>query len=341
MTPKVPATAPIRRFEPNLAPWCGHTIDFRGETAWAIEALHLNRERRLYMSDISGHTQSERLRLYRAKAREKKAGDGGGGCDSTAASGPGGAAGGQRRSRGGRWQGLHMHRTCRLLEKQRLAAWPDDDDDGGGGVGGCDGDEGTDAGTTVEALLPGGGSIVVERDAAARRVTGAGQWTGRRPSVRLPRLTAAGRIVWMQVRLGLTPRETIALALLWGRYRQAGYFIKSFDIVRENVWVTDTQVNRAYNALGRKGYIEAGLRLGHLMHVQRADEIEPYGPMLEAIESMVYGARAGEYVYGETYDDEIDRAYAAAVEALGEGEKNGKGRGRGGRDGGMCGGRAA
>ena len=320
MTPKVPATAPIRRFDPDLVAWCGHKIDLNAETAWAIEALHLNRGRRLYMSDLSGGVQSEAQKLHHARARERMAGGGG-----TTASPSAGAPAG-RRIRGGKWQGVHLHRTCRLLERQRLVARPDDDDDGRGEVGG--------SGTTAEAALPGGGSIVVERDALERRLAGSGTPAGRVPRVRLPRLTPAGRIVWMQTRLGLTPRETIALALMWGRYKATGYFIKSADLLRENVWITDPQITRAYGALGRKGYIEAGLRLGHLMRVLRADEIEPYGRMLGAIESMVYGARGDEYVYGETYDDEIDRAYAAAIEALGEEGESGGSRRKGGNNGG-------
>ena len=37
--------------------------------------------------------------------------------------------------------------------------------------------------------------------------------------------------------------------------------------------------------------------------------------MRDAIESMVYGARAGEHVYGEMHDEVSGKVYAAAAEA--------------------------
>lgn len=215
-----------------------------------------------------------------------------------------------------------MQRTCRSLVEWGFAEWPD------GGDGTTAAAATTTAAAraphasriTVEAALPGGGTIRTVRNAASMvAVRGQGRG-GRTPTILLPRLTPAGRLAWMRTRLGLRAMETIVLALAWGRFRSAGYFIKSRDMIRENVWMTERGISSAYNILSRAGYIDEGKKTGMILRVRRAGRLEPYGPMLGVIEDMVYGARAGEYVYGDAYDDEINRAYAVTVGALAERE---------------------
>ena len=217
-----------------------------------------------------------------------------------------------------------MQRTCRMLEQRGLAVWPDDCGSGGcaagaecGDIGGGGGGAGPEM--TVEALLPGGRIVRTVRGADARRVDPTvAHRRGTSPKIILPRLTPAGRIVWLQTRLGLTSREVLVLSLIWPRFKAGGYFVKSNSMVAENVWMTDSDITYAFYSLSRAGYIAKNAKTGRFLLVRRADEIEPYGPMLEVIEDMVYGARAGEYVYGDTYDDEINKAYARTVAALGE-----------------------
>ena len=227
-----------------------------------------------------------------------------------------------------------MIRTCKSLVNRGLAVWPEDaaasdaailDGNGvSGGTGsgvdgsgrGCGARSGTS--TTVEAILPGGKVVrTVRAIDPASNMPRRGR-TGRPPTLMLPSLTPAGRVVWMQNRLGLLSRETLVLALVWQRFVNAGYFVKSIDMVRENVWMKDRDIAHAFGALVRKGYLDQNKKTGQIMHVRRARRIEPYGPMLEVIEGQVYGARAGEYVYGSEYDDEINQAYAKTVAALGE-----------------------
>lgn len=321
----VPATAPLHRFDPSLVAWYGNTIQSMGETAWTIEALHLNDGRRLYVSDLIGDAQSEWIRLHQNRAGGNRAGAGLRAAAVAAASdGDSYSDGsisnnnnGNRRQRHyGEWRGLHMQRTCQILEQKGLVEWPDGRD--GGVDGGGEAATGAAAERTIEAVLPGGRVVRTVRTADARRVNPAAPGrSGRPPTVTVPRLTPAGRIVWLQLRLGLAPRDTIVLALIWSRFKSVGYFIKSDALVRENVWMTDQDIRHAFGSIGRAGYIKRNQRTGRFLTVRRADEIEPYGPMLGVIEDMVYGARAGEYVYGDAYDDEINRAYAKTVEALG------------------------
>lgn len=332
----VPATPPIRRFDPRLTAWFGHVFQPEGDTVWTIEALHCNDGRRLYISDLIGRTQSELVKRYHQAKRNGKAdparagavgqraaeaaAEAAAGAAVTAAAAAAAAAdgggGAERRRQRGVWRGRHMQRTCRMLEQRGLAAWPDD----GGGLG-----DGTER--TVEALLPGGEVVRTVRGADARRVDlTVAHRRGTSPKVALPRLTPAGRIVWMQTRLGLTSRDVLVLALIWPRFKAANYFVKSNSMVAENVWMADSDITYAFYSLARAGYIAKNAKTGKFLVVRRADEIEPYGPMLEVIEDMVYGARAGEYVYGDTYDDEINSAYAKTVAALGEndGPRGGK-----------------
>lgn len=365
----VPATGPIARFDPTLVRWHCSKLEKAGESEWAIEALHLNRGRRLYITDLSWLMQTRWNAKYRDRrqgAEGEGGGGGGGGGDgdgdssgtidggSTGGSGSGSGTGGAKRSRDGKWLGLHMHRTCKYLERKGLVAWPDDDGNNGGGSNdGGEGGEGA-AGASVEALLPGGGvlrsvrgmrtaygSETAEMAAAAAATAaakaaaahdggnsgdkgGAGRRRrkraicGRPPTKLLPRLTSAGRMVWMMQRLGLKSSEAIVLALMLGREMAAGYFVKSKNLVHENVWLTDNQIHKAFLGLGKKGYVEMHRQNGQVLHVRRARRIEPYAPMLAVIETMVYEARAGEYVYGDTYDEQIDEAYAETVAALKE-----------------------
>ena len=349
----VPATAPLRRFDPGLVAWHGKAFQPRGDTAWTIEALHLNDGRRLYISDLVGHVQLEWTRRYRrmtaggirgeapgdagaaavAAATAAAAGGGNGSepADQLAeASGLNAAVGGGRRHRGG-WRGLHMQRTCKILEKKGLVEWPDGCGDAGGGGGGGGAGAGSAADRTAEAVLPGGVVVRTVRRGDAKRKPRDDNRLGRPPRVALPRLTPAGRIVWMQTRLGLSPRDALVLAMIWPPFKRAGYFVKSDSMVLENVWMSKSNLQDTYYSLGRAGYIRANQKTGRFLAVHRADTVEPYGPMLEVIEEMVYGARAGEYVYGNTYDDEINRAYAKTVAALGEGSGS-KGAGGGGAD---------
>lgn len=328
----VPATAPLHRFDPSLVAWYGNTIQSMGDTAWTIEALHLNDGRHLYVSDLIGDAQSEWIRLHQNKASSNR--EGAGLRAASVASGGGGNSnnnGNRRQRHYGEWRGLHMQRTCQILEQKGLVEWPDGRDggvDGGGDVG-----AGAAAERTIEAVLPGGRVVRTVRTADARRVNPVAPGrSGRPPTVTVPRLTPAGRIVWLQLRLGLAPRDTIVLALIWSRFKSAGYFVKSVSLIHENVWMSDSDIRHAFGSIGRAGYIKRNQRTGRFLTVRRADEIEAYGPMLGVIEDMVYGARAGEYVYGDAYDDEINRAYAKTVEALGgnawpEGGEDGNGNG--------------
>ena len=325
----VPATAPLPRFDPSLVAWHGVPICMSKDTAWMIEALHLNDGRRLYVSDLVGDVQSWSTMRHYAAVRARKGGASGTGAKATAAKAATGAAAGAARS--GRnsgsddRRGLHAQRTCRNLVSRGLAEWPDaaldgDDDAVGYGTGGgaraAAGAAGApvEAETTVEVILPGGAVHTVKR--VGPRHIRPSTPRGRAPTVMLPRLTPAGRIVWMQTRLGLTSKDTIVLALAWSRFRQAGYYVKSHDLVHDNVWMTDSMIRTAWYNLGRAGYVDGGKNTGQITHIRKARKIEPYGPMLEVIEEMVYGARAGEYVYGNTYDDEINSAYAETVAAL-------------------------
>ena len=327
----VPATTPLRRFDPGLVAWHGVPISMRKDTAWMIEALHLNDGRRLYVSDLVGDVQSRSTRQHYAAVRARKDGASGTGPKAAAAKAPTRAAAGAARS--GRnsgsddRRGLHAQRTCRYLVAKGLAEWPDAAFDGdgdavgygtGGGTCAAAGAAGAPAEmeTTVEVILPGGAVHTVKR-VGPRHIRPSSP-RGRAPAVMLPRLTPAGRIVWMQTRLGLSSKDTIVLALAWSRFRQAGYFVKSHDLVHDNVWMTDSMIRTAWYNLGRAGYVAGGKNTGQITHIRKARKIEPYGPMLEVIEEMVYGARAGEYVYGDAYDDEINRAYAETVAALGE-----------------------
>ena len=330
----VPATAPLNRFDPSLVAWYGGRIQSKGDTAWTIEALHLNDGRRLHVSDLIGDAQSEWIRLHRSRASGSKAGLRAVGAAASDGSGGGGCSDGnssnknnrRRRRHYGEWHGLHMQRTCQILEQRGLAVWPDGRDGGGGAAGAAE----AAAERTIEAVLPGGRVVRTVRTADARRINPAAPGRSGRPAtVTLPRLTPAGRIVWMQLRLGLAPRDAIVLALIWSRFKSAGYFVKSDALVRENVWMTDPDIKCAFASLGRAGYIQSNQRTGRFMAVRRAEKVGPYSPMLGAIEDMVYGARAGEYVYGDAYDDEINRAYADTVAALGENAGPNRG-GRGG-----------
>ena len=315
----VPATAPLRRFDPSLVAWHGVPINMRKDTAWIIEALHLNDGRRLYVSDLVGDVQSRCTRQHYAAVRARK--DGASGKAPTRAAA--GAARSGRNSASDDRRGLHAQRTCRNLVVKGLAEWPDAALDGDGdavgyGTGGGAGAAGAPAEleTSVEVILPGGAVRTVKR-VGPRHIRPTTP-RGRPPAVMLPRLTPAGRIVWMQTRLGLSSRDTIVLALAWSRFRQAGYFVKSHDLVHDNVWMTDSMIKTAWYNLGRAGYVAGGKNTGQITHIRKPRKIEPYGPMLEVIEEMVYGARAGEYVYANTYDDEINSAYAETVAALGE-----------------------
>lgn len=333
----VPATAPLNRFDPGLVAWYGNTIQPKGDTAWTIEALHLNDGRRLYVSDLIGDAQSEWIRLHQSRAGGRKAGLRAFGAAASDGSGGGGCSDGnnsnRRRRHYGEWHGLHMQRTCQILEQRGLAVWPDGRDGGGGAAATAE----AAAERTIEAVLPGGRVVRTVRTADARRINPAAPGRSGRPAtVTLPRLTPAGRIVWMQLRLGLAPRGAIVLALIWSRFKSVGYFVKSDALVRENVWMSDSDIKGAFASLGRAGYIQSNQRTGRFMAVRRAEKVEPYSPMLGAIEDMVYGARAGEYVYGEAYDDEINRAYAETVAVLGElggnaGPARGGARGNAGR----------
>ena len=322
----VPATAPLRRFDPSLVAWHGNAIQPDGDTAWTIEALHLNDGRRLYISDLVGRVQSEWIRRHRRMtgaggARGEAPGDataaGEKGAEPedllAAASGLHAPAGGGRRHRGG-WRGLHMQRTCKILEKKGLVEWPDGREVGAGGE-----EAESAADRTVEAVLPGGAVVKTVRRWDAKRKPGSDGKVGRQASVALPRLTASGRIVWMQTRLGLTPKDVIVLSLIWPPFKRSGYFVKSDSMVLENVWMTKNTLMETFYSLGRAGYIRPNQKTGRFLAVHREETVEPFGPMLEVIEDMVYGARAGEYVYGNAYDDEINRAYARTVAALGEG----------------------
>ena len=326
----VPATAPISRFDPSMVSWYGHTLSGQGETVWAIEALHLNAGRRLYISDLTGGVQNRWAALHRARTRAKKSPVAGGTANPVKATSP--PATGPMRRHGGEWRGLHMIRTCKSLVKKGLAEWPEDAnaDPSQDGRGTIEAPTAAAAGsaattTTIKAILPGGKVVRTVRVAdSARAMPGRGRIGGRPPTIMLPRLTSAGRIAWMQTRLGLLSRETLVLALLWQRFVNAGYFVKSNDMIRENVWMTDRDIAHAFGSLVRKGYLDQNKKTGQIMHIRRARRIEPYGPMLEVIEDMVYGARAGEYVYGDAYDDEINAAYAKTVAALGEGGAGGR-----------------
>lgn len=333
-TDLVPATPPIHRFDPRLTAWYGHVFQPRGDTVWTIEALHCNDGRRLFISDLIGNVQSELVKRYHKAKRDGKADPAKAGAEgrgaaaaaaaTAAAAGAGAAAAGggaERRRQRGVWRGRHMQRTCRMLEQRGLAVWPDDCGGGGCAAGAECGDVGSGAGPemTVEALLPGGRVVRTVRGADARRVDlTVAHRRGTSPKIVLPRLTPAGRIVWLQTRLGLTSREVLVLSLIWPRFKAGGYFVKSNSMVAENVWMADSDITYAFYSLSRAGYIAKNARTGRFLVVRRADEIEPYGPMLEVIEDMVYGARAGEYVYGDTYDDEINKAYARTVASLNE-----------------------
>ena len=167
--------------------------------------------------------------------------------------------------------------------------------------------------------MPGGGTIRTVRDTATMTaIRGKGRHVGLAPRFLMPRLTPAGRLAWMQARLGLQPREAIVLALAWGRFKASGYFVKSHDMIRENVWMTERQISNAYYRLACAGFIDREKRTGMILRVRRARRVEPYGPMLGVIEEMVYGARSGEYVYGDAYDDEINKAYAETKALLAE-----------------------
>ena len=227
-----------------------------------------------------------------------------------------------------------MQRTCRMLVGRGLAEWPDGGGDGmavaaaaaaaGCGVGGAYTAAPAAAATatiTVEAALPGGGVARTVRDAASKVALRSPGRGGMSPKVPLPRLTPAGRLAWMQTRLGVNPKESIVLALAWGRFKSAGYFVKSRDWIRENVWMSEWDITRCYNMLSRKGYIDENKKTGEMLRVRRAGRVEPYGPMLGVVEDMVYGAREGEYVYGNAYDDAINAAYAETKAALAEAVK--------------------
>lgn len=300
----VPATAPLHRFDPAMTGWYGNTIQRSGDTAWTIEAMHLNDGRPLYIVDLVGDVQLGWLRSH------SKAGS----------SGRGGRHYGVHR-------GVHMQRTCRVLEKMGLAEWPD-------GVGGSAGGQGAAAGKaeaaaerTTEAVLPGGTVVRTVRRADGRlpKSETAGK-LGRKAGMTLPRLTSAGRVVWMQMRLGLSPRDALVLALIWPRYKAAGYVVKSDTMILDNVWMREEEVKYAFSGLGSAGYIKNNVKTGKFLAICNADKVEPYGPMLSVIEEMVYAARAGEYVYGNTFDDAINEAYAKTVAALGErpGPRGGK-----------------
>ena len=304
MDEMVPATAPLHRFDPTMTGWYGNTFHRSGDTAWTIEAMHLNDGRPLYISDLVGDAQIGWMRSY------SKAGSSG--------------RGGRRY---GAHRGIHMQRTCRTLEKMGLAEWPD-------GAGGAGGVQGVAAGMaeaaaerTAEAILPGGDVVRTLRRADGRRSKSetAGK-LGRKAGLVLPRLTPAGRIVWMQLRLDLSPRDALVLALIWPRYKAVGYVVKSDTMVLDNVWMREEEAKYAFSGLGSAGYIKNNVKTGKFLAICNADKVEPYGPMLSVIEEMVYAARAGEYVYGNTYDDAINEAYARTVAALGErpGPKGGK-----------------
>ena len=162
----VPATAPLRRFDPSLVAWHGVPINMRKDTAWMIEALHLNDGRRLYVSDLVGDVQSRCTRQHYAAVRARQDGASGTGAKAAAAKAPTRAAAGAARSgrNSGRddRRGLHAQRTCRNLVDKGLAEWPDAAFDGDGdavgyGTGGGAGAAGAPAEleTSVEVILPG------------------------------------------------------------------------------------------------------------------------------------------------------------------------------------------
>jgi len=320
---KVAIALPTPRFRPTMMPWYKTGINAGGEASWALEVLYRNAGKTMYVSDLNGDMMRQYASAY--------AGDGGRGIKQE---GKKGWSGGRRRYgrpwRGFDARGAHLYRTFRMLVAKGLAEWPDGGEGGGGGAVGC-------GGGTGEIEMPDG--RIVRR--ARERAGGAKEGRQCPEKAVAPRITAAGRVARTMLDLGVTGGELIALAMIWGHQQRLGYFVKSAQMLRDNVWMSDNAIKSAFGGLARKGFVAAGRKNGQFAHVRNAKRIEPHGAMLAVIEDMVYRARAGEYVYGGECDDEIVAATAATAAATAKDNDDGHKTNERGAEPGRAGRRAA
>ena len=242
---KVAIALPTPRFRPTMVPWYKTGINAGGEASWALEVLYRNAGKMMYVSDLNG----DMMRRY----ADAYAGDGGRGKKQ----GEKGWSGGRRRYgrpwRGFDARGAHLYRTFRMLVAKGLAEWPDGGKGGEGGARGCG-----SGGCEIE--MPDG--RIIRR---ARELAGGANGGRRDPEKAVaPRITAAGMVARTMLDLGVTGGELIALAMIWGHQQRLGYFVKSAQMLRDNVWMGDYAIKSAFGGLARKGFVAPAAKTGSL-----------------------------------------------------------------------------